>query len=880
MGVGPNRVSDRDDAETLPEHPRASGFLPRGATFARYVVLEKLGTGGMGEVYAAYDPKLDRKVALKLLLSRSPEHESRLLREAQAMARLSHPNVVAIFDTGVHDGRLYLSMEFVRGRTLRQWQRETDPGWRKILGVYADAGRGLAQAHQVGLVHRDFKPSNVLLSLEGQVKVTDFGLARSVREASTPRDGVSSDGSDDGWSTTSAPLDSTVTRAGDVVGTLAYMAPEQRNGLAVDARADQFAFCVALFEALYGCRPFEGESDEPPLEAIARDVLRDPPKGTRVPAHVRRALLRGLSHAREDRFGSMVALLGALTRDPTRTRRAWWGAVCATAVIAAGLGWTRHAAESHRTQLCTGSQAEAEEVWNDEVRGRVRSSLLATGVPYAADTWSRVAGEIDRYMGQWAVMHRQTCESTRLRGEQTEAVMTLRMACLEQRRSEVRALTRVLADADGDVARNAVQASMALTRVDICRDVSALTTIAAEPADPVKRAALAELRAALADVKGRADAGRFRVARDELAPLLVRAREIGYQPVLAEALLLSANIESVVGTREDSLGQARLAAIAAELGQDDARKASAEIALARWTRESASKRETRAWLDLADAALQRAHDDGTLRTDWLAVSSRLSDSPDEGLRLAREGLELGNRIGVNPDRRRRLQRTAAGYEAQLGHLDEARALLDAADQTVVGGFGAEHPLRLGILVSRGYVEGAANDLPGALEYSKQAIAFAERVGGDPTDMVTAYMNACDALRQAGRAEEAIHDCARGVEVGLRDLGPRSLYVAMVEGNLGEALLMLHRDGEATEQLERATAIFESTGGAPAGYCESLVALGQTRVRARELDGARDALTRARTVCKPDSKQDARDVGKLASEISSAIRPSTARAPRR
>jgi serine/threonine protein kinase/tetratricopeptide (TPR) repeat protein len=861
------RVEERAEAVTAPEGPRESGSFPVGATFGRYVMLEKLGSGGMGEVYAAYDPKLDRRVALKLLLSRSPEHEARLLREAHAMARLSHTNVVAIFDTGVHEGRLYLSMEVVQGRTLRQWHTATSPAWREIVGVYAEAGRGLAAAHRAGLVHRDFKPSNVLVSSNGDVKVTDFGLARSVREAAADGGAESSGGASD----CSGPIrvDDTVTRAGAIVGTLPYMAPEQRDGSSVDARADQFAFCVALFEALYGVRPFDGDTEGQHMEDIVREASRGGTRAARVPAHVRRALLRGLRAAPDDRFVSMDALLSALTQDPTRRRWAWSAAALATIAFAAGLGWVRHASQEQRSALCTGSQSQVDEVWNDQVRERMGRSLLATGAPYAADTWTRVSSEIDRYMGQWAAMHRQTCESTRLRGEQTEAVMTLRMACLDQRRSEVGALTRVLADSDGDVARNAVQATMALTPVDVCGHVSALTTAAPEPTDQAARAALAEIRAGLADVKGQFDAGRFHAAHDRLVPLLVRAREVGYQPALAEALLLSASVESVVGTRQDSLEQARLAAIAAELGQDDARKAAAEIALARWTREAASRRETRGWLDLADAALRRAHDDGTLRTEWLAVSARLSDSPEDGLRLSREGLELAGRIGANADRRRRLQRTAAGYEAELGHFDEARALLDAADRTVVEGFGPDHPLRLGVLVSRSYVAGAAKDMAGALAYAEQAVSFAERVGGDPTEVVTAYLNACDALRQLGRAVEAVGDCSRGLELGLRDLGPRSSYVAMVEVDLGQALLTLHRDEEATQHLEKARAIFEATGGAPAGYCESLVALGHARVRAHALDGARDALARARSVCKPGSAEDAARVAGLVSEMSRA-----------
>jgi serine/threonine protein kinase len=308
------------------------GALEPGVSFDRYTVLEKLGEGGMGDVYAAYDRKLDRRVALKLLRIESDDYQQRLTREAQAMARLSHPNVVAVFDTGTIDGNLFVAMECVQGGTLGAHQAKAALSWKTLLRLYLDAGRGLAAAHAAGLVHRDFKPDNVLVSDDGQAKVTDFGLARALGE--TPEPGPAAD----------APvrlaarprhassLDSPMTEDGTLMGTPGYMAPEQYLCEEVDERTDQFAFCVSLYEALYGEKPFAGNAFHEVVEETVAGRVREAPKRTAVPLRIRRALLRGLSAEREARYPSMPALLDELARDPARQR---WSVLAAVGAVAA-----------------------------------------------------------------------------------------------------------------------------------------------------------------------------------------------------------------------------------------------------------------------------------------------------------------------------------------------------------------------------------------------------------------------------------------------------------------------------------------------------------------------------------------------------------------
>ncbi|MCA9709545.1 MAG: serine/threonine protein kinase, partial [Myxococcales bacterium] len=250
--------------------------LVRGAQVGRYLVIDPLGAGGMGEVFSAYDPQLDRRIALKLVRPSSREDarhtRERLLREAQALAKLSHPNVVAVYDAGTHGSRVFIAMEYVEGRTMRDWiaqtAKELEPGqrWREALALMVQAGRGLAAAHAQGLVHRDFKPANVMVSDDGRVRVLDFGLARRFGELSLdesgPIDLEPRRESLDGTSGSRSSLSLQLTQTGMVMGTPSYMAPEQFYGGSIDERTDQFSFCVVLYRALFGERPFAGKTFE------------------------------------------------------------------------------------------------------------------------------------------------------------------------------------------------------------------------------------------------------------------------------------------------------------------------------------------------------------------------------------------------------------------------------------------------------------------------------------------------------------------------------------------------------------------------------------------------------------------------------------------
>ena len=310
--------------------------IRHGTKIGRFVVVGELGKGGMGVVYSAHDRELDRKVALKVMRSAqaTDEERMRMMREGQAMARITHPNVITVYEVGVEGSIVFLAQELLDGGSLGDWlkKRHTQA---EILDKFVAAGRGLAAAHAAGLVHRDFKPDNVLLGNDGRVRVADFGLARALGPDEDALPAATRANMARARLDLSVSPMSPLTRTGAVMGTPMFMAPEQHEGEAADARSDQFAFCVALYQALHGDWPFPGKSAIALADAVIEGRVQTPPKGHGVPERLRKILLRGLATRREDRFPSMSVLLDELTRPPRRRLRTF--AIVATlGVLIAG----------------------------------------------------------------------------------------------------------------------------------------------------------------------------------------------------------------------------------------------------------------------------------------------------------------------------------------------------------------------------------------------------------------------------------------------------------------------------------------------------------------------------------------------------------------
>jgi len=380
--------------ETLPGCAEPAAIPTR---IGRLQIQERLGAGGMGVVCAAHDEALERRVAVKLIRNtyasrrRAEEERRRLLREARAMARLSHPNVVEVYDAGTIDTHVYLSMELVVGQTLKQWLSAETRSWTEILAVFAQAGRGIAAAHGVGLVHRDFKPSNVLVARGGRVRVTDFGLARSARLGPTHVRTSSVPVGVEEWARDER---TTLTGSDFAVGTPAYMPPEQHSrDSEPDVRADQFAFCAALYEALYGVRPFEGENAVA-LYIAKRDEDVVPPRvdAPRIPRRIHRAVMRGLSADPQRRWSSMAELLDNLRSVAPRRRRRLAFGLCGALVALASVGGIDHALASVEHAGPSGARArDASSSVERPVPVLLRDRMVEAEVLYDAANYPRAA---------------------------------------------------------------------------------------------------------------------------------------------------------------------------------------------------------------------------------------------------------------------------------------------------------------------------------------------------------------------------------------------------------------------------------------------------------------------------------------------------------
>lgn len=533
--------------------------ISKGDAVGRYVVLDLVGHGGMGRVYKAYDPKLKREVALKLLRTNDAEMEQRAIREAQAMASLSHPNVVPVYDVDRADARIYIAMEFIPGKTLRAWLKTVDPVERTVaavLEIMLQVGRGLAAAHQADLVHRDLKPSNVVLGEDGRARVMDFGLARG--------GGVETDTGD--FSGESLDTTGPLTRMGTVLGTPPYMPPEQHRAGVVDERSDQYAYCVVFYEALFGTRPFETDK----LEALAKlkeRGLSHWPSEPSVPPWLAKAIRKGLSPRPAGRFPTMDALLSAIDRGSGRGGRRGpiVGAAFLATAGAGALAWTQ-ASPPSTADPCAHAADVTAQLWNDEERSTLTAQLGSSKLPFAADTASRVATMLDTYVGRLAQARHDACAATEIRHEQSEALMDRRFACLDRAGVAIRSTVRELGTPDDDtVVRNAIRTVLGLPKLEHCGDPERLMAALPRPEDPAVAAEVSAIEARLEEARVKRRAGHHDQALADARELSRSADRVAYEPVRAEALYLLGQLLSKSGEYQparETLERAYYAAIA------------------------------------------------------------------------------------------------------------------------------------------------------------------------------------------------------------------------------------------------------------------------------------------------------------------------------
>ncbi|RYZ40346.1 MAG: tetratricopeptide repeat protein [Myxococcaceae bacterium] len=668
-------------------------LIAQGTLLGRYVVLERLGAGGMGVVHAAYDPSLDRRIGLKLLRT-MPASEGdtggmteRLLREAQAAARTRHPHVVTVHDVGTFGSVVFIAMELVEGGTLRQHLKAAPRPWRDVVRLYVQAGRGLAAAHAAGVVHRDFKPDNVLVDKEGRARVTDFGLARVEAGTATPAPSakVPRIGPGTGDPVSSSPPNA----ATAVAGTPGYIAPEVLAGAVSDARSDQYAFCVSLYEGLHGQKPPSPEQGGP----TNRGAL---------PRAVHALLVRGLSEDPGARHPSMPALLDALERAafPVFSKKVavagvGAGLLAVVATVFAVMG----------TPPCAEDPLRLVGVWDADRKAALLKAFQATGAPGALPAHEAVSRALDAYAASWHDSRRQACEATRGRGNQSEAVMDLRMNCLERRRRELGAFTDVLLTADRDGVASAPETAQALSPLSRCADVEALSQPVPPPERPEVAARVKAAYAKLDEARARLSADRWQEAVDRVGPIVTEAEALGYKPLLGEALLVEGEARAFLReeTATTTLRRAMLASLA---GRDDLHATEAVVHQVYIDGELAQRPDqAQLHAEQARALLERAGGNAELEAQLLVFqgSSLVQQSrPEEALPLIQQALALQERHhGKDSPRLARALNLLSTALRKLGRGEEALSYSQRTQTLLEAAYGPDHPKVAMLINNRG-----------------------------------------------------------------------------------------------------------------------------------------------------------------------------------
>jgi len=793
--------------------------LGAGAEVGRYRVLDCVGVGGMGVVYAAYDPELDRRVALKLLRGTATDagsqgRNARLLREAQALAKLTHPNVITVHDVGTWEGQVFVAMEYIDGPTLGEWMRAQSRTWPEIRDVFVAAGRGLAAAHAAEMVHRDFKPDNVLIGRDGRVRVTDFGLARWGRQLG----GAELETTDERpalariSSSGSIPVPQvSLTRTGALVGTPAYMAPEQLQHQPADAASDQFAFCVALYEAIHGERPFSGRTLVELASSVLSGRVPEASGGPAVPRSVRQAIRRGLSRRRRDRFGSMNALLAVL--EQRSTRRAWpW--VAGLVVLGGGAGaWALAESRAPGSAFCQPDQA-IDRVWDDARREAVATAFERTGLAYATESAERASVAIDEVAARWAELRSRSCEPQSAPGE-GPALVALRERCLERRRVSLDALLGAFERADAATVGRAVGAVAGLPSVDQCGDPEALMAALPPPPPADQAEAVEAVRNELARGDGLVAAGRYREGLALARRVDAEAERLGHRPLRAETQVLLGELLDRVGeaeSAEEVLEQAALSAVASRhrrilvralmarvyvLGMGLSRLDQAE-AIARWAEaeiEGSGVDDARSglWLNRGSVAYQRG--DYATAERYMQRALALRDREQQPLRWAdavfnlasvhlmmgREQEALGKfreYVEVFEAELGRLHpEVASGYHnlgvtySHVGQLEEAVAALEQAEEIQRVTLGPEHPEYARTLHVLGSCRVDQGRVAEGMALLERAIAILEQGDGAAGQVVLVRGDLARGLVELSRFDEARVQAERAIEESETHLGP-------------------------------------------------------------------------------------------------------------
>jgi tetratricopeptide (TPR) repeat protein len=853
-----------DETLLLRGAPRASEPavepLAAGARVGRYLVRGRIGSGGMGEVYEGFDPDLDRKIAIKLVHTRTagnPDEQRNLVAEANALAMLSHPNVVQVFDAGTHDGRVWVAMELVEGTTLQSRLRASASrrSWREIVETFIGAGHGLAAAHAAGIVHGDFKPTNVMIGTDDRARVFDFGVARSTA------DGLDLLTSRDGRSSGSHRLTVTTVR-----GTPGYMAPELFKAGFAHPAADQFAFCVALYEALWGQRPFAGERIEELRKNVQSGNLREPPASD-VPNALRRIVFRGLATQATRRLRDMPHLLHQLESVLGRRRRRLLAAAAAVPAVALLAGALL---ASDAESACSGAQERTAKVWNEARREAVRTAFTAVGKAFADEAGPRVVAQMDDYTQRWSEAYLGVCELARA-ADDAEGRLDHGMACLTDAVRELEATARLLEAADSVVAREAVHAVARLPDPAACGATGSESIV-----QPVAAAPVEHIREQIAEIRTLTRAAKFEEA-------LRRARLVAEEAAQFSGTSIDAEARFTLATALDLGGHPA----EAEPAYFDAIEAAAESRhtivesesfanLVRVATVSARYQDAHRYARQAEALLGRSggdeHIEVVLRMNRAALLVAEAEYEDAIAEFER-AYELGERVLAEGDGR------IAGILNNLGTVygmrgDHERALeyFQRAHTLKRNALGDDHPDTATCLSNLAVTYERLGQNERALELYSNVVDIRTRAfGPDHADVGVALHNLGSIKSNVGRLDEALDLYARALTIKQKTIGADHPSTAITESNIGDALVLKKRYPEAIAHLERAAETLRNKLGPDhPNLAFALYSLGEAELANGHPERAKEALEQTLRI-RTSRKVDPADIARTQFALARAIR---------
>jgi tRNA A-37 threonylcarbamoyl transferase component Bud32/tetratricopeptide (TPR) repeat protein len=815
--------------------------IAEGTHVGRFIVLDAIGKGGFSVVYRAFDPQLNRVIALKLLRAKAHDaaelasRRDRLLREAQALAAVSHRNIVAVHDAGTHGGEVFLAMELLAGDTVLDWARRGARSAREIVDAYCGACAGLAAAHDAGLIHRDVKPANMIVTTDGELKVLDFGLARAADEpeSASSRASAATPGAKHGAA--SAPTDrlhSDITRAGVVLGTPAYMAPEQHLEQRATPLSDQYSLCVSLYQSLYGELPFRGDDEAAMRAEIVAGRVRAAPRGAKVPRALRAIVLHGMACEPERRYESVRKLGAQLRWFLGRRRRRIRLALIAAGVAFLGGAVSVAAIARAPSAVCTGTERHWQGVWDPSVAGVVHASFAATGKPHAEDTFERVAAGMDAYRQAWIDLHHASCRATHVFGEQSAAELDRRMACLDRKLAKAETLVAALRGPQAsEILDHAVLAVVELPReLGQCRDDGA----ASATLDADVRPKYDELRRELDRLDLLLKTGRYSDALKDASVLVGRASALGVGELESDAHALLGSLLLSLSRPVESDEQLRLALRASARVGDAHRAASQWLNLVRLISNYEAKPEGASEALFSARLAVESSGDVKLRLRWLNEASdlaRLTGDFDLALDWAQQALALlADSKEIDGKTEAQVYKQACIALTMLGRPNEALAYANKEYEVLRDEFGERHPRVAFALSTIGIVLSGAGDYRAALEHARRATALLSDVlPQEHYAILWSRYTIADAayrLGDLGTASEEATKAFAGLSAGL---GPGHHHT-LAAGALVAAIEV--QLGQAAAGAARARQILDSIGEPSTDNAGVLSLALQTLARAR------------------------------------------------